>query len=55
LKLFDHKTGFRAFSDESLPFLILKEEYEIITKDTTRRKVGILLDSGKLNKYHIID
>lgn len=49
-KVFDHKTGFRVFSNENLPFLILKKEYEVITKDSIRRKVGILIDAGKIKQ-----
>lgn len=49
-RIFDHKTGFRAFGDETLSFLTLKQEYEVISKDTKRRKVGIITDGGFLKQ-----
>jgi len=45
-KIFDYKSGFRAFGEETVPFLSLKEDYEIVTKDSRRRKVGIVTDDG---------
>lgn len=47
-KTFDYATGFRTFSDETLHFLSLKENYEILEKDTRRRKVKILSDDGNI-------
>ena len=49
-RVFDHQTGFRAFGDEPLSFLSLKEEYEIVTRDELRRKVGVVTDDGVLRQ-----
>lgn len=45
-RVFDFKTGFRAFGDETLHFLTLKEEYEILEFNRKRRKVSIIADDG---------
>lgn len=45
-RIFDHQTGFRQFGNETVPFLTLKKEYEILSKDTKRKKVLIETDDG---------
>ncbi len=44
--VFDHKTGYRRFGNETLTFLTLKNEYKIVEKDTVRKKVKVIADDG---------
>jgi len=47
-RVFDHRTGFRAFGNELMSYLTLKQEYEVLAKDDKRRKVKILSDDGSI-------
>jgi len=53
-RVFDHKTGFRAFGDETMSFLTLKREYKVLTKDSKRRKVTVMTDNGDIKKNTIL-
>ena len=43
---FDYTTGFKEFGFETVHFLTLTKEYQVVKKDTTRRKVAIITDDG---------
>ena len=46
--VFDYKSGYLRFGDETLAFLTLKDEYKVVEKDTARKKVKLISDDGVL-------